>query len=45
MYSLIRFWIGLKLARMLIQLRVVVRTTRASDRTRFITDLDGVATT
>ena len=32
MYSLIRVWIGAKLARMLIQLRVVVRTTSASDR-------------
>ena len=31
MYSLIRVWIGAKLARMLIQLRVVVRTTSASD--------------
>ena len=32
MYSLIRVWIGAKLARMLIQHSVVVRTTRASDR-------------
>ena len=31
MYSLIRVWIGLKLARIAIQLRVVVRTTRATD--------------
>ena len=31
MYSLIRVWIGAKLARMLIQLRVVVRTTSATD--------------
>ena len=31
MYSLIRVWIGAKLARMLIQVRVVVRTTSASD--------------
>ena len=31
MYSLIRVWIGLKLARMLIQLSVVVRTTRSRD--------------
>ena len=30
MYSLIRVWIGLKLARMLIQVIVVVRTTRAT---------------
>ena len=32
MYSLIRVWIGSKLARMLIQVSVVVRTTRATDR-------------
>ena len=32
MYSLTRVWIGAKLARMLIQVRVVVSTTRASDR-------------
>jgi hypothetical protein len=32
MYSLIRSWIGLNEARMLIQVRVVVRTTRISDR-------------
>ena len=31
MYSLIRVWIGLKLARMLIQVSVVVRTTSATD--------------
>ena len=31
MYSLIRVWIGAKLARMLIQDSVVVRTTRATD--------------
>ena len=31
MYSLIRVWIGAKLARMLTQVRVVVRTTSASD--------------
>ena len=31
MYSLIRVWIGVKLARMLIQVRVVVRTTSGSD--------------
>ena len=31
MYSLIRVWIGAKLARMLIQVSVVVRTTRASE--------------
>ena len=31
MYSLIRVWIGLKLARMEIQVRVVVRTTSATD--------------
>ena len=32
MYSLIRVWIGLKLARMAIQESVVVRTTSATDR-------------
>ena len=32
MYSLIRVWIGLKLARIVIQVRVVVRTTSATDR-------------
>src|SRR4029079_18082564 len=31
MYSLIRTWIGLKLARIEIHVRVVVRTTRARD--------------
>ena len=31
MYSLIRVWIGAKLARMLIQVSVVVSTTRATD--------------
>ena len=31
MYSLIRVWIGPKLARMLIQVSVVVRTTSATD--------------
>ena len=31
MYSLIRVWIGLKLARMEIEVRVVVRTTSAID--------------
>ena len=31
MYSLIRVWIGLKLARMLIQVRVVVSTTSRTD--------------
>ena len=31
MYSLIRVWIGLKLARMQIHVRVVVNTTRAAD--------------
>ena len=31
MYSLIRVWIGLKLARMEIHVRVVVRTTSATD--------------
>ncbi len=32
MYSLIRVWIGLKLARIAIQDMVVVRTTRATAR-------------
>ena len=31
MYSLIRVWIGLKLARMAIDVSVVVRTTSATD--------------
>ncbi len=31
MYSFTRFWIGPNEARMLIQVRVVVRTTRAID--------------
>ena len=31
MYSLIRVWIGLKLARMAIEVRVVVSTTSATD--------------
>ena len=31
MYSLIRVWIGLNEARMAIQVRVVVRTTSATD--------------
>ena len=31
MYSLIRVWIGLKLARMVIHVSVVVRTTSATD--------------
>jgi len=32
MYSFTRSWIGPKLARMLIAVRVVVRTTRATER-------------